>query len=200
MQKSLFQFAFPRPAAILPRVKCAALGLATTMVLTAVAAAAPLYEIPLKDIDGKATSLKGYQGKVLLIVNVASKCGQTPQYAGLQELQQKLQARGFTVLAFPCNDFGGQEPGTAADIKTFCAGNYRVSFPLFEKVRIKGAAPHPLFAALTGKGSPLPGEVSWNFSKFLVNREGRLVKRFDSNTEPDDPELLRAVESALAAK
>jgi len=181
-------------------MKLAALLAGIVMALNAVAAPVSLQDIPLKDIDGKATSLKAYHGKVLLVVNVASKCGQTPQYSGLQALHRKLGPRGFSVLAFPCNDFGAQEPGAAAEIKQFCAGEYQVTFPIFEKVRIKGAGAHPLFAALTGKESPIPGDVGWNFCKFVIGRDGRLLKRFDSNTEPDDPDLLKAIEAALAAK
>lgn len=172
-------------------------------VLTQLASAQskPLADIPLKDINGKDTSLKAYAGKVLLIVNVASQCGATPQYGGLEALHKEYSKRGLVVLGFPCNDFGAQEPGSAADIKQFCSTNYRVTFPLFEKVRIAdGAEQHPLFAALTGKGSPLPGPVTWNFSKFLVGRNGKLAARFDTGTEPDDSALVKAIEKALAAK
>ncbi len=161
----------------------------------------PLTEIPLKDINGKDTSLKPYAGKVLLIVNVASQCGATPQYAGLESLHKEFGARGLVVLGFPCNDFGAQEPGTAAEIKQFCTTNYKVTFPLFEKVRIsEGSEQHPLFTALTGKGSPHPGPVTWNFSKFLVGRDGKVAARFDTGTEPDDSALIKAIEKALAAK
>ncbi|NDB77111.1 MAG: glutathione peroxidase [Verrucomicrobia bacterium] len=168
-------------------------------VLTQLASAQskPLAEIPLKDINGKDTSLKAYAGKVLLIVNVASQCGATPQYAGLEALHKEYGARGFTVLGFPCNDFGAQEPGTAAEIKQFCSTSYKVTFPLFAKVSIvAGPEQHPLFAALTGKGSPLPGPVGWNFSKFLIGRDGKLLARFDTGTEPDDSALVKAIEKA----
>ncbi len=161
----------------------------------------PLTDIPLKDIAGKDTSLKPFAGKVLLIVNVASQCGATPQYSGLEVLHKEYAARGLAVLGFPCNDFGAQEPGTAAEIKQFCTTNYKVTFPLFAKVRIAdGPEQHPLFNALTGKGSPLPGAVTWNFSKFLVGRDGKLLARFDTSTEPDDAALVKAIEKALAAK
>ncbi|MBI5799475.1 MAG: glutathione peroxidase [Verrucomicrobia bacterium] len=160
----------------------------------------PLADIPLKDINGKDTSLKAYAGKVLLIVNVASQCGATPQYSGLESLHREYGGRGFVVLGFPCNDFGAQEPGTAADIKQFCSTNYKVTFPLFAKVTIAaGPEQHPLFAALTGKGSPLPGPVGWNFSKFLVGRDGKLLARFDTGTEPDDSALVKGIEKALKA-
>ena len=161
----------------------------------------PLTDIPLKDITGKDTSLKPFAGKVLLIVNVASQCGATPQYSGLEILHKEYGARGLAVLGFPCNDFGAQEPGTAAEIKQFCSTNYKVTFPLFAKTSIAaGPEQHPLFAALTGKGSPHPGAVTWNFAKFLVGRDGKLAARFDTGTEPDDSALVKAVEKALAAK
>lgn len=163
-------------------------------------AAPSLQAIPLKDIDGQDTSLKAYAGKVLLIVNVASRCGYTKQYKGLQALHEKFGAQGFSVLGFPSNDFGGQEPGTEEEIKTFCSSKYNVTFPLFQKVKVKGPDQHALYAALTGKGSALPGDVKWNFGKFLVGKDGKLIKRWDSGTEPDDPELVAAIEAALAAK
>jgi glutathione peroxidase len=179
----------------------AALVLGAAVALTPVraeSAPVPLSSIPLKDIDGKDTSLKAYAGKVLLVVNVASRCGYTKQYAGLQALHAKLSPRGFSVLGFPSNDFGGQEPGTEEEIKTFCSTTYNVTFPLFQKVKVKGGDAHPLYAALTGKDSPLPGEVKWNFGKFLIGKDGQLVKRWDSGTAPDDPEVLAAIEAALA--
>ena len=163
-------------------------------------AAGKLQDIPLKDIDGKATSLKAYHGKVLLVVNVASKCGYTKQYTGLEALHQKYAAKGFSVLGFPCNDFGGQEPGTAEEIKTFCSTKFSVTFPLFEKLHVKGAEQHPIYTALTGKSSPVPGDVKWNFGKFLIGKDGKILKRWDSKTEPDDKELTEAVEAAIAAK
>ncbi len=145
-----------------------------------------LYDIPLKDIDGKDTSLKAYQGKVLLVVNVATYCGNTPQ--------------GFTVLGFPCNDFGAQEPGTPEEIKTFCSKTYSVSFPLFEKLHVKGAEQHPLYTDLTGPGSPFPGDVKWNFGKFLIGRDGKIIKRFEPGVKPDTTAVVSAVEAAIAAK
>jgi glutathione peroxidase len=159
-----------------------------------------IYDIPLKDIDGKATSLKPYQGKVLLIVNVASKCGYTPQYAGLEALQEKYQDKGLTVLGFPCNQFGGQEPGTNGEIKEFCTSKYQVSFPLFDKSEVNGPQRHPLYVWLAGVGSPFPGDVTWNFNKFLIGRDGKILKRFDSKVKPDSAELAQAVEQALSAK
>ena len=159
-----------------------------------------IQEIPLETITGEPATLGGYGGQVLLVVNVASKCGYTKQYKGLEALHQKYAGKGFSVLGFPCNDFGGQEPGTAEEIKTFCSTNYSVTFPLFEKLHVKGAEQHPLYAALTGKSSPVPGDVKWNFGKFLIGKDGKILKRWDSKTEPDDKELTEAVEAAIAAK
>src|SRR5208283_3689382 len=126
--------------------------------VVSIRAADTLYSVPLKDIDGQPTSLKAYKGKVLLIVNVASKCGYTPQYTGLEALQQKYKDKGFTVLGFPCNQFGAQEPGTAEDIKQFCSSRYQVTFPLFEKIEVNGPGRHPLYLMLAGKGAPFPGD------------------------------------------
>jgi glutathione peroxidase len=159
-----------------------------------------LYTIPLKDIDGHDASLKTYKGSVLLIVNVASKCGFTPQYSGLEAVWRKYKDKGLMVLGFPSNDFGGQEPGTPDEIKQFCSSKYDVSFPLFEKIKVKGAEKHPLYSALTGPSSPVPGEVKWNFGKFLIGRDGAIVTRFDSDVKPESPELTSAIEKALAAK
>ena len=164
------------------------------------AAEAPLYAIPLKDIDGKDTSLKAYAGKVMLVVNVASKCGHTPQYEGLEALWQKTRDKGLVVLGFPCNDFGSQEPGTEEDIKAFCTAKFNVTFPLFAKLHVKGAEQHPLYEALSGKDSPFPGPVKWNFGKFLVGRDGKILARFDSGVKPDAAELSAALDAALAAK
>ncbi len=174
--------------------------LAGLLLATTLMAESPLLDIPLKDIDGKDTSLKAYQGKVMLVVNVASKCGFTPQYKGLEALHKKFKEQGFTVLGFPCNDFGAQEPGTNAEIKEFCSANYSVSFPLFDKLHVKGPEQHPLYAALTGKGSPFPGDVGWNFGKFLIGKDGRIIARFDSKVSPESTDLVAAVEKALAAK
>ncbi len=157
----------------------------------------PIHDLVLKDIDGKAAPLKPYKGQVLLVVNVASQCGATAQYAGLEALHRKHKAKGFAVLGFPCNDFGEQEPGAPAEIKQFCRQRYEVSFPLFEKIRIKE---YPLYTRLTAVGTPGAGEIGWNFEKFLVGRDGKVIKRFDTNTEPDDAELAKALEKALSVK
>jgi glutathione peroxidase len=159
-----------------------------------------LYDIPLKDIDGKSTSLKEYKGKVLLIVNVASKCGYTPQYSALESIYKKYQDKGFVVLGFPCNDFGQQEPGSTEQIKAFCASRYEVTFPMFEKLHVKGDTQHPLYAALSGKDAPFPGDVKWNFGKFLVSRDGKIIQRFESKVKPDSDVVTSSIEAALAAK
>ena len=170
------------------------------MAATVSAADSNLYAIPLKDIDGKDTSLKTYAGKPLLIVNVASQCGFTPQYQGLEALYRKYKEQGLVVLGFPSNDFGGQEPGTNDEIKKFCSSKFDVTFPLFDKLHTKGAEQSPLYAALTGPTSPVPGPVKWNFGKFLISRDGKILARYDSDVEPDSAEMMKAVEAALAAK
>lgn len=190
-------------AFVLPHMKL--LTLASTLVIAAaavIAADAPksIYDVPVKDIEGADTSLKPYQGKVMLIVNVASKCGKTPQYAQLEQLNQEFQKDGLAVLGFPCNDFGGQEPGTNSEIKQFCSIKYHVTFPMFDKVKVKGAEKHPLYEVLTGPASPFPGDVKWNFGKFLVGRDGKILKRFEPGVKPDAPEVVSAIKEALAAK
>jgi len=136
----------------------------------------------------------------LLIVNVASKCGYTPQYKGLEATYKKYKDQGLVVLGFPCNDFGSQEPGSNEEIKTFCSDNYSVTFPLFDKLHVKGAQQHPLYTALSGKDSPYPGDVKWNFGKFLVGRDGKIIKRWDSAAKPESKEVTEAIEAALATK
>ena len=168
--------------------------------IISVSAADSIYGIPLKDIDGKDTSLKPYQGKVMLVVNVASKCGFTPQYKDLEAIYQKYKDQGLTVLGFPCNQFGGQEPGTDAQIKEFCSSKYSVTFPLFDKIEVNGANRNPLYVMLAGKDSPVAGDIKWNFTKFLVSRDGKILKRFESKVKPDSPEVTQAIEAALAAK
>lgn len=159
-----------------------------------------LAEIPLKDIDGKPTTLKDQKARVLLVVNVASKCGLTKQYTALEKIHRKYKDQGFSVIGFPCNDFGAQEPGSPTEIKQFCSGKYDVSFPLMEKVHVKGPEQHPLYAQLTGKDAAYPGDIAWNFGKFLVTSDGQVLKRFEPTTTPDDPEVIAAVEAALKAK
>jgi glutathione peroxidase len=181
-----------------------------------------LYEIPLTTLSGQPTSLAPYKGNVLLIVNVASKCGFTPQYTGLEALSQRFKPRGLVVLGFPANDFAGQEPGSNQDIATFCSLDYPVTFPLFSKIVVTGPAKHPLYRELIAahpqrldngnvlhddlagflKSQNLPApndppELLWNFEKFLIGRDGAVLERFPSDIAPDDPRLLSAIERAL---
>lgn len=183
-------------------MKTILLALTAAIMTTAISlhAAESLYDIPLKDIDGKDASLKAYQGKVMLIVNVASKCGFTKQYTGLEAVYKKYAGQGLVVCGFPCNQFGGQEPGTEADIKAFCTDKYDVTFPMFSKIEVNGAGRSPLYTLLAGEGSPFPGNIRWNFTKFLVGRDGKIIGRFDSKVTPESEELTKAIEAALAVK
>jgi glutathione peroxidase len=177
-------------------------------------------EISLKKIDGKNTSLGEYKGKVLLVVNVASKCGLTPQYSGLEKLYEKYREQGLVVMGFPANEFGAQEPGTNSEIQEFCTTNFDVKFPMFEKIVVKGNGQHPLYKALIetipvaykkpdgvleqklkehGLLTGEPADIKWNFEKFLINRAGKVVARFAPDVEPNDPALLKAVEKELLA-
>jgi glutathione peroxidase len=158
----------------------------------------PLYAFRLPDIDGHPVDLKMFKGKVLLIVNTASMCGNTPQYAGLQEMYERYRERGFEVLAFPANDFGQQEPGTNQEIKGFCYTKYSISFPLFSKISVVGKEKHPLYRYLTEQ-SAFPGRVTWNFQKYLVDRSGHVIGKYDPGVDPLSPTILADVEKALAA-
>jgi glutathione peroxidase len=159
--------------------------------------AAPL-DITMNDIDGKPLALSQFKGKVVMLVNVASRCGNTPQYAGLETMYETYKDKGFVTVGFPANNFGAQEPGTNPEIKEFCTGKYNVSFPMMAKVSVKGDDICPLYKYLT-TASPKPGEVTWNFAKFLVGRDGTVIDRFDPRTKPEDPKLVSSVEQALAA-
>ena len=186
---------------IVPTMRAIILLVAMTFFqILAAGAAESIYDIPLKDIDGNSTSLKPYQGKVLLIVNVASKCGFTPQYTALEALHQKYKGQGLVVLGFPCNQFAGQEPGTDLEIKQFCTSKYDVTFPMFDKLEVNGANRHPLYVRLAGKDSPFPGDIGWNFTKFLIGRDGKILNRFASPVKPNSAELTQAIEAALAVK
>ncbi|WP_275465854.1 glutathione peroxidase [Streptomyces noursei] len=160
-----------------------------------------LYDIPLRTLTGEPASLADYRGKALLVVNVASKCGLTPQYTGLERLQQRFADRGFSVLGFPSNQFAGQEPGTAEEIATFCSATYGVSFPLFEKTDVNGEQRHPLYAELSGTtdAEGTAGDVQWNFEKFVIDASGAVAGRFRPRTEPEAAELVAAIEAALPA-
>jgi glutathione peroxidase len=151
----------------------------------------------IKGIDGKAVDLAAYKGKVVLVVNVASRCGYTGQYAGLQKLYDAHKDQGLVILGFPANDFGAQEPGSDAEIAQFCSTKYGVTFPMFSKITVKGAGKAPLYKALTEAADP-KGEVSWNFEKFLIGKDGTVIGRFKSGVAPDDAKLAKAIEAALA--
>jgi glutathione peroxidase len=161
-----------------------------------------LYDIPLTTLDGRPTTLGEHRGKVLLIVNVASKCGYTPQYEGLQALYESYGEQGLTILGFPCNQFLFQEPGGADQIQSFCSTTYGVTFPMFEKVKVRGRGQHPLYAELvkTKDAAGKAGAVKWNFEKFLVSRDGEVVGRFRTKVTPEDAALVGAIETALGAE
>ncbi|MFS8096899.1 glutathione peroxidase [Lentzea alba] len=158
-----------------------------------------IYDIPVSTLAGEPGNLSDLRGKVLLVVNVASRCGLTPQYAGLERLQEKYGEDGFSVIGFPCNQFAGQEPGTSEEIATFCSTTYGVSFPLYEKVEVNGSGQHPLYQQLVqhADAAGAAGDVQWNFEKFLVSREGEVLGRFRPKVEPEDPTLTEAIEAAL---
>jgi glutathione peroxidase len=157
-----------------------------------------IHELVLDGLNGAELPLEPFSGKVLLCVNVASRCGLTPQYAGLEQLQQTYQARGFSVLGLPCNQFAAQEPGSAGEIRTFCSSTYGVSFPLSAKIEVNGSGRHALYTLLAGEGAEYPGDITWNFEKFLVGKDGRVLARFAPRVTPDDPALIQAIEKALA--
>ncbi len=158
-----------------------------------------IYSFVMKTIDGKDKSLSDYKGKVLMLVNVASKCGYTPQYKGLEEIYKKYKDRGFMILGFPANNFLSQEPGTDQEIKKFCTLNYGVTFDMFSKISVKGSDQNPLYAYLT-KDSPVPGDVKWNFQKYLVDKNGNIVARYMPATKPIDKEVVSEIEKLLAGK
>ncbi|MCE9589652.1 MAG: glutathione peroxidase [Planctomycetes bacterium] len=160
----------------------------------------PALNFTVKNIEGKPVNLADYQGKVVLMVNVASKCGLTPQYKGLEGLNEKFGAKGLKVLGFPANNFGAQEPGSEAEIKTFCTTNYGVKFDMFSKISVKGEDKHPLYKYLTEQDAigKKGGDITWNFEKFLLNRKGEVVARFSPKTAPDAPEVVKAIETELA--
>lgn len=158
-----------------------------------------VYDFSLKDIDRKEVSLSQYRGKVVLIVNVASKCGFTPQYTGLQNLYSKYKDQGFVILGFPANNFMAQEPGTEEEIKTFCSTKYNVTFPMFSKISVKGDDIHPLYKFLTSKETDpeFGGDIKWNFSKFLVDKSGKIIARFEPAVKPESEPMVQAIEKAL---
>ncbi len=160
-----------------------------------------IFDAPIHTLSGEPTTLAEQQGKALLLVNVASRCGLTPQYEGLERVHERFADRGFTVLGFPCNQFMGQEPGSATDIATFCSTTYGVTFPLYEKIEVNGEGRHPIYQQLTEvpDADGTAGDVTWNFEKFLVSPSGQIVARFRPQTEPEAPELVGAIEANLPA-
>lgn len=161
-----------------------------------------ILEFKMKDIDGKDVPLKKYKGNVLLVVNTASKCGYTPQYEGLETIYEKYKAQGFYVLGFPANNFGGQEPGTEAEIKEFCTSKYKVTFPMFAKISVKGDDQDPLYKFLTSKETnpTFAGDITWNFNKFLVDKKGNVVARFSSKDTPESEAVTQAIEKYLKSE
>lgn len=158
---------------------------------------AGFYDIPVRAIDGAADLLGGLRGKVVLAVNVASRCGLTPQYAALEQLYRDLQEQNFAVVGFPCNQFGAQEPGSETEIAQFCSTKYDVTFPLSAKLEVNGSHRHPLYAFLTSATQGVAGDIAWNFEKFLIGRDGRVLRRYPPPTKPDDPALLQDITDAL---
>lgn len=156
-----------------------------------------VYDFTMDDIDGKPVNLSQYRGKVLLVVNTASMCGNTPQYSDLEKIYEQYQEKGFEILAFPANNFGQQEPGTNQEIKSFCFTKYSLTFPLFSKISVKGDDKHPLYRYLTEQ-SPFPGEVEWNFQKYLIDRSGNVVARYHHRAKPLSPEIVNDIEHVLA--
>ena len=162
------------------------------------ASAASLYDFTLPSLEGKSMPLADFKGKVILVVNVASRCGYTPQYKALESIYEKYKDKGFVILGFPANNFGAQEPGTNEEIKTFCSRNYNVSFPMYSKVSVKGEDETPVYNYLTTKTKPaLNGDIKWNFTKFLVDKNGNVVQRFEPAVTPDSPEVIAAIEQLL---
>jgi glutathione peroxidase len=165
------------------------------------AAEKTVYDFTLNTIDGQPAPLSAYKGKIVLLVNVASKCGYTPQYTALESIYEKYKDRGFVIVGIPANNFGAQEPGTNQEIKTFCSSKYHVTFPMMAKVSVKGSDITPLYQFLTDKSAnpQTGGEIGWNFTKFLVGPDGKVIARFDSKVTPDSPEVTSAIEKALSA-
>src|ERR1700678_1272179 len=173
-------------------------GLGVLMAAAGAYAASSIYDFTMPVLDGKSAPIADYKGKVVLVVNVASRCGFTPQYTALEAIYEKYKDQGFVIIGFPANNFGGQEPGTNEEIQKFCTGKYSVTFPMYAKVSVKGDDQTPLYAYLTTKANPaLAGDIKWNFTKFLVDRNGNVVQRFEPDVTPDSPQIIAAIEKAL---
>ena len=176
-------------------VGCLSIAMATT---TKLHHDTTIYDFKMDNIDGKAVPLSKFKGKVLLVVNVASKCGNTPQYAALETLYKEKKNKGFAILGFPANNFGAQEPGTNGEIKEFCTATYGVNFPMFAKISVKGEDEHPLYKWLIASSDHPQDEIDWNFSKFVIGKDGKVAARFKAKVKPDSPEVLAAIDAALA--
>jgi glutathione peroxidase len=175
--------------------------LGLVIIMAGSAVAANIYDFTLPSIDGKPMPLAEFKGKVVLVVNVASRCGYTPQYSALESLYEKYKDQGFVIVGFPANNFGAQEPGTNEEIKTFCSRKYNVTFPMYSKVSVKGDDQTPLYQYLTKQTGPaIAGDIKWNFTKFLVDRNGNVVQRFESAVTPDSKEVVSAVDKQLSQK
>ena len=176
----------------------ASLVLGLVIIMAGSAVAANIYDFTLPSIDGKPMPLAEFKGKVVLVVNVASRCGYTPQYSALESLYEKYKNQGFVIVGFPANNFGAQEPGSNEEIKTFCSRKYNVTFPMYSKVSVKGDDQTPLYQYLTKQTGPsIAGDIKWNFTKFLVARDGTVIGRFEPKVKPDSPEVISAIEKAL---
>jgi glutathione peroxidase len=188
----------PGPASA-PTTTATATPPAPSSVATAASKDSSMFTVPLKTLSGSPTSLAAYDGKALLVVNVASKCGLTPQYSALEDLQKKYEAKGFTVVGFPCNQFAGQEPGSAEEIAEFCSATYGVTFPMMEKVEVNGAGRHAIYKELTAlaDGAGYTGDIRWNFEKFVVSADRSKITRFKPQTTPDDPAVIAAITAGL---
>lgn len=182
----------------IPSLRTYFLGLVILLMSASLFAAGSIYDFTLNSIDGKPMPLTNFKGKVILVVNVASRCGFTPQYSALESIYEKYKDLGFVFLGFPANNFGSQEPGTNAEIKKFCSAKYNVTFPMYARISVKGDDQAPLYKYLTESANPAyAGEIKWNFTKFLVDRQGHVIQRFEPDTTPDSPQVTSAIEQAL---
>jgi glutathione peroxidase len=184
---------------VAPSIKPQKMKFALSLIIMAITPTlqASLFNHEIHTLEGVKTTLGEHKGKVILVVNVASKCGFTSQYKGLEELYQKFKDYGFVILGFPCNQFGGQEPGSAQEIRQFCSTRYNVSFPIYSKVEVNGTSRHPIFTHLVGEGSPVAGNIKWNFTKILIGKDGKTICRYGSLTSPTSQKLVRRIEEAL---
>lgn len=194
------KFIYLIAVAVLLNFGCAGNNVAQTAKMPTNAESKTIYDFSMNNIEGKKVDLSQYKNKVALIVNTASKCGNTPQYEGLQKIYDKYKDQGFVILGFPANNFSGQEPGTNEEIKDFCTLKYKVSFPMFSKISVKGEDQDNFYNYLTNEKANFPGDITWNFEKFLTNEKGEVIARFSPKTKPEDPQVIEAIEKALNTK